>query len=352
MSDVTGGPGAGESPDPGSIRDAGEFIAGLRALREWSGFTYRELTARAEAVGDVLPRSTVANMLARTTLPREELVAAYVRACGSGPGTVDSWLKVRKELAAAGARGAEEARDSGTEAADGAGGGSGGAGAGAGAGKRRTVLAVPVVLALVAAVAAGLFAWGGGDEDKQGGGPGGDRGSTAASEPAGRRGSGPGSRPVAGERLVKVGESDLCLTERSGSSGHLYQGPCAGAIPRFTLVPRAGGTWRIATLHPTYGEGCMGVQRSSRQTPAPLENDYCGRRGKAETFRLEPVARPVEGYRIRPLHTGFCLGVDDGGPDAADRLWAEVVQTECAADAARQIFRFEPPVRASAARSS
>lgn len=340
----------GRSPDPYEIRNAGELIAALSALKDWSGLTYRELTARAEAVGDVLPRSTVANMLARTTLPREDLVAAYVRACGCGPGTVETWLKVRKELAARGTREAEaglsdagradagvsdtgrtgagtvDGPDEGAGAAGAGGGGGGGAGGGgAGSGRARgrwsAVVAVPVVLVLVAvAVTVGLYAWGGGDD-----------------------GGAQGRRPVAGERIVRVGTSSLCLTERAGSSGHLYQGPCKGAIPRFTLVPRAGDTWRIATVHPEYGEGCMGVQRSARHAPAPLENDYCGRRGKAETFRLEPVGSPVEGYRIRPQHTGLCLGVEDVG---SDEPWAEVVQTACAADAARQIFRFDPPVSA------
>ncbi|MEU5976116.1 helix-turn-helix domain-containing protein [Streptomyces sp. NPDC047315] len=74
-------------------------MARLHALKEWSGLTYRELAQRAGAVGDVLPRSTVANMLSRSTLPREELVVAFVRACGSGPDGIDSWLRVRKELA-------------------------------------------------------------------------------------------------------------------------------------------------------------------------------------------------------------------------------------------------------------
>ncbi|MGW5677221.1 helix-turn-helix domain-containing protein [Streptomyces sp. NPDC003860] len=73
-------------------------MARLHALKDWSGLTYRELAQRASAVGDVLPRSTVANMLSRSTLPREELVVAFVRACGCGPDGIDSWTRVRKEL--------------------------------------------------------------------------------------------------------------------------------------------------------------------------------------------------------------------------------------------------------------
>lgn len=53
------------TPDPRGARTPAEFLARLQALKDWSGLTYRELSARAESGGDVLPRSTVANMLAR-----------------------------------------------------------------------------------------------------------------------------------------------------------------------------------------------------------------------------------------------------------------------------------------------
>ncbi|WP_093798971.1 XRE family transcriptional regulator [Streptomyces sp. Wb2n-11] len=353
------------SPDPYGIRNAGELIAALRALKDWSGLTYRELTVRAEAAGDVLPRSTVANMLARTTLPREELVAAYVRACGCGPGTVESWLKVRKELSTRPTRSLREPRPAppaipppaaaaprtatgspavalpGTGPGRAVGGSEGvedahGGDAGSGGARRRcpAVVVVPVVLALIAAaVAAGLYASGAGGAD----------GRTGGAADGGAQGA-----PAAGERIVRVGKSSLCLTERAGSTGHLFQGPCESATPRFTPVPRGGATWRIATLHPEYGEGCMGVQGSARHAGASLENDYCGKRDGAETFRLDPVGSPVEGYRIRPLHTGLCLGAEEG---PSDELWAEVVQTKCAADATTQIFRFDPPLSASAARN-
>ncbi|MEU9608769.1 helix-turn-helix transcriptional regulator [Streptomyces sp. NPDC048057] len=91
--------GRRSAPDPEDARTAAEFVARLHALKDWSGLTYRELAQRASAVGDVLPRSTVANMLSRSTLPREELVVSFVRACGCGPDGIDSWMRVRKELA-------------------------------------------------------------------------------------------------------------------------------------------------------------------------------------------------------------------------------------------------------------
>ncbi|MDV9197088.1 helix-turn-helix transcriptional regulator, partial [Streptomyces sp. Wh19] len=75
----------GRAPDPREARSTPEFIALLRLLKDVSGLTFRELSQRAEVVGDVLPRSTIANMLGRTSVPREELLAAFVRACGCGP---------------------------------------------------------------------------------------------------------------------------------------------------------------------------------------------------------------------------------------------------------------------------
>ncbi|MEU4077473.1 hypothetical protein DEJ45_11000 [Streptomyces venezuelae] len=87
------------TPDPRGARTPAEFLARLQALKDWSGLTYRELSARAESGGDVLPRSTVANMLARTTLPREELLTAFVRACGATREEEARWRTVRNALA-------------------------------------------------------------------------------------------------------------------------------------------------------------------------------------------------------------------------------------------------------------
>ncbi|MFD7965268.1 hypothetical protein ACFV5J_31205 [Streptomyces zaomyceticus] len=90
------------TPDPREARTPAEFLALLQALKDRSGLTYRELSALAETRGEVLPRSTVANMLARPTLPREELLTVFVRACGVAPGELAGWLEVRRELAGRG----------------------------------------------------------------------------------------------------------------------------------------------------------------------------------------------------------------------------------------------------------
>ena len=86
-------------PERAVPRDPAEFVAAMRALKAASRFGFRTLEQRAEAAGDVLPKSTLIAVLGRETLPREEVVAAFVRACGLGEEAVDRWLTVRRGLA-------------------------------------------------------------------------------------------------------------------------------------------------------------------------------------------------------------------------------------------------------------
>ncbi|WCN83961.1 ATP-binding protein [Micromonospora sp. LH3U1] len=94
----------GGSPNPNGINGPGEFIAALRQLRAWSDLSYRQLARRAEAAGEVLPASTTASMLARASLPRSDIVATFVRACGLDGAAVATWVAARNALAAATAR--------------------------------------------------------------------------------------------------------------------------------------------------------------------------------------------------------------------------------------------------------
>ncbi|WP_329106209.1 hypothetical protein OG792_00330 [Micromonospora sp. NBC_01699] len=85
---------------PDTLASPAAFVRAMRVLRQWSGFTYRQLQGRAQAVGDVLPHSTLAAVLGRGTLPREELLRAFVRACGGSDTAVEQWVAVRKSIAA------------------------------------------------------------------------------------------------------------------------------------------------------------------------------------------------------------------------------------------------------------
>ncbi|MGW5640698.1 hypothetical protein [Streptomyces sp. NPDC003832] len=78
------------------------YVAGLRRLKAWSGLSYRELERRAARAGHNLPYSTAATMLGRDRLPRAELVAAFVAACGVEDHRAEAWLDARTTIACGG----------------------------------------------------------------------------------------------------------------------------------------------------------------------------------------------------------------------------------------------------------
>lgn len=332
------------APDPEQAQSSAEFVAQMQALKEWSGLTYRELTARADAVGDVLPRSTVANMLSRGTVPREELVAAFVRACGCGPGTTETWLRVRKELSRRERQSVEvpeyavgepEPRSEPRSEPE----------PGVGTEEfappeppRRAWLAralLPTMVVALGAVALAVtLASLDSDESEKKQSTEQPRSSQPRSSQSGSSQSGslqPG--PV----QIRAVHSGLCLAEAGGQNGQLYQQPCSpDTTPRFSLKP-IEPAWRIVTFHRQFGEGCTGVKDKSLEVGAPLEDQECGKRGPAEAFLLEPVGQPVRGYRLRPLHSNLCAGV----PGAATKPGAKLRQLACTKDAKGQLFAFD-----------
>ncbi|MEU8528049.1 helix-turn-helix transcriptional regulator [Streptomyces sp. NPDC048629] len=349
---------AGErAPDPQGARTPAEFLARLQELKDWSGLTYRELSARAEAVGDVLPRSTVANMLTRAGLPREELLAAFVRACGTPPGERETWVVVRKELATGGVRtvpGSMAAAAADRTAEGAAGTTAEPAVSRSGAGPMPDLDAdVPA-----GAAAAPAARWAPGGSAHRGRIP---RVLVAVVAVAGlglavssvvalvrdgvERVSGPPVTPAAGPVLIRTLDAGLCLGEKpSDRSGQVYQRECAGAdVPRYELMPLTGrdsGHWRLVTHHPEFGVGCTGVPGAAAKAAAPLHDSECGEQGRTESFRLEPFGTPVEGYRIRPGDSAQCITVT-GDPRAP---WARLETAACADDARGrrgQLFSFD-----------
>ncbi|MFE9018007.1 hypothetical protein ACFYNL_05415 [Streptomyces sp. NPDC007808] len=79
--------------------DAAAFVAALRRLKTWSGLSYRRLERHAADAGHCLPYSTAATMLGRDRLPRAELVAAFVAACGLRGDEAEAWLDARTGIA-------------------------------------------------------------------------------------------------------------------------------------------------------------------------------------------------------------------------------------------------------------
>ncbi|MFD0269395.1 helix-turn-helix domain-containing protein [Streptomyces sp. NPDC127106] len=91
--------GLHEDIDPSRARNAAELVALMRKLQDRSGLSYRQLENRAATQGRVLTRSTISYVLTRPSLPRPDMLAAFVAACGHEPET-DAWLAARERLAA------------------------------------------------------------------------------------------------------------------------------------------------------------------------------------------------------------------------------------------------------------
>jgi tetratricopeptide (TPR) repeat protein/transcriptional regulator with XRE-family HTH domain len=87
--------------DPASAGSAPQLVALLRELRAASGLSIREVSRRARDRGDWLPTSTLAAVLNRDTVPRAEVVAALVRACGGDEAAVETWLAQCARISAA-----------------------------------------------------------------------------------------------------------------------------------------------------------------------------------------------------------------------------------------------------------
>ncbi|MFC8505902.1 helix-turn-helix domain-containing protein [Streptomyces sp. NPDC057411] len=324
-------------PDPRGARNPAEFIARLQQLKDWSGLTYRELSARAEALGDVLPRSTVANMLARTTLPREELLASFARACGLGPRETGEWKTVRKELAARAAYSPDEppaqppAEPPGQPPAPPAEPPAWPAPEEPATAPppdprsrlRRVLVGAVAVAGLVLATVSVV--------------------ALVRDDPRPARPHRPVlTAPAEGPVHIRVIGSDLCLNERRGHrDGQIYQRDCAGAeVPRYELKRLGGAHWRIVSVHPDFPVGCSGIPSGGRIPYAALEDSECGDPTRVERFALEPYGTPVRGYRIVPAGSatpGSCVTV------VGDRTaeWSRLSQAPCTADARGQLFSFD-----------
>ncbi|GHH78731.1 hypothetical protein GCM10018793_29980 [Streptomyces sulfonofaciens] len=415
------------APDLRGAVTSTAFVLRMRALKDWSGLTYRQLAARAEESGDILPSSTLASTLGRRSLPRRDVVAAFVRACGGDAASVRTWLRVHAEIASGAVGpsspdlydpddpdGPDRHGAAGQEAAAGA--GAAGAGAPAGAGPAgapeapggpavSTAPAGPGPTAHDDAAARGAATASGGaavsgaaaasPEPRRGehrvaddGAPFGasdllvgDGGRARGGQTPRRmppwlpaplrtggrlaaavlglvvlaaavtyavlaftgdaltRDAASGGGPKPGTYRIRSAATSYCLAEVDGEeSGDVHQLDCAGSIPVYEVQPAESGTYWIHSLHPAMGLGCLGVAGGAMKDAAPMGDDYCGHRGDAEKFRMQKVAAPVEGYRIRLLHTGACVTV----PGATERKGVQVLQMPCTGGDAGQVFRFDP----------
>ncbi|BCL25472.1 helix-turn-helix domain-containing protein [Streptomyces aurantiacus] len=295
---------------PYEARNAAGFIALLQQLKERSGLTYRQLEERAARSGDVLARSTLADILRRTSLPRPDVLAAFVRACGDGR-RVDAWLDARARIAAD----AAAAPDVVPGAAAGA---VSDTGSDADARPRAAVstrtwlrwtrgrtVALAASAPLLALVAWGLL-------------------------PDSSGGAGAAVSPADGWVTIRPARtSDLCLTDgrdRGGVYGSAVavQLACARAtVPRTFLEPAGEGLYRIQWHHPQLGKGCLTVMSTGKVKGMLEPRDDCD---QATLFQFEATgAESTGGFRLRPATSSRCVGI--AGNDTAEG--AEAVEERC-----------------------
>ncbi|WP_327318031.1 helix-turn-helix transcriptional regulator [Streptomyces sp. NBC_01235] len=317
---------------PYEARDAVGFVASMQRLKERAGLTYRELEERAARNGDVLARSTLADILRRTSLPRPDVLAAFVRACGDGQ-RVDAWLDARERIAAGLAAGAEPSTVSGPgqEAEDGPAPRTEDSPAARPrrATGRTVVLTAGLVVPLLALAVWGLFP--GGSDGSKGSRNSADSSGAPAVPGSAAAVSGAASRaPVDGWVTVRpVRTPDLCLTDgrdRGGAYGSAVavQLPCARAtVPRTYLEPFGEGLYRIQWHHPQLGKGCLTIMSTGPVKGMLEPRNDCG---QATLFRVEAAsADDAGGFRLRPAHGSTCIGM--AGDDST--VGAEAVEERC-----------------------
>jgi hypothetical protein len=273
---------------PESARDAAEFSALLRSLKKNSGRTLRQLEEQAVLQGAVLPRSTTADMLRRGALPRPELLAVFVRACGDGQYLAE-WLSVRERLAVgphldqAQTTPVSEPVPHGTT--------------------RRRPQVIAAALAVVAAAVAAVVWW-----PKTG----------ADSGPSSASGRTPEvlAVPSAGSwvRIRHAGAPELCLTEGREHTGRYDSAvavlrPCAEpAGPRVFLQPNGTELATIKWENPVdHGMGCLTVVETGFIKDMLEPQDNCVEGKTEQLFRIEHVGD--RHYRLRTPGSDLCLGL-------------------------------------------
>ena len=293
--------GTGERPaDPPQPARAGtpaEFTAALRALRTWSGLTYRQLEGKAAAHRDTLPASTIATTLGRATLPRERFVDAFTRACGLGDDDVREWLETRRRIAMADPSPEEPPAPPWW---------------------RRLV---PLAVAAVVGVVVGV---------------GGTLGVGALSGPDLGPEEDMPAIPVTGlsmrvigswARIHPVSDPSLCITEgvdrtKRFETAVAAQMPCSIVQPRVYLEPIGRDVVQIQWHSSEYGVGCLTVLLSGPGRNLVEPRDNCWAVEPAQQFRLERVGNH---FRIRPATSDGCLGLRTPNTNEG----AELAQEDC-----------------------
>ncbi|MEJ2854117.1 MULTISPECIES: RICIN domain-containing protein [unclassified Saccharothrix] len=376
---------------PPEAKDAAEFVAAMRALRVRSGYSFRVLERRAASLGEVLPTSTLNSALSRSTLPREQIVVAFVRACGGDEETAAAWARARADLAATEVEGepatevepaAAEPEPEATEPeaaepepdavepepvkpvepveiAE---------AAPVAPGRRSRALAVVLGIAAVVLAVALVVVLNRPPQGQTATGPTSTTtstttttaettatttttaGTTQAPAPQNpppnpttpipttetRPEPPPNSSPRNGIQRIRLGHTGLCVGEgqerfSAGPRIVLGQHDCATATPPTELERLSDGHFRIKLHNEENGVGCATVDYGGTDPGVLLAGKICGDRAD-QKFTLEPVNA---GYRLRSAPGArYCIGVYGGSRDAGVQL----IQDPCDGGA-HQVFQ-------------
>ena len=330
----------GQAPSPAVAQDVSELVSVMRALKEHSGLSLRQLGERAAERGDVLPRSTLADVLNRSTLPRPELLAAFVRACGGSEEDVREWLAARDRVAAP--RPAQErpahgpvprqsteqwapgqpSEQQSTPPQQ--------------AGQQRTprrprrrrgLLLGATAAGVVALGSLGAWIW-------------------RPEEPESAAESVSLPFPDAQVLIHPADAPELCLTEGHERSGGYdapvaVQGPCEGPEQPDAYLRAVGlDDWYFVEWYkPSEGTGCLTLIDAGPASGLfePVDRNECTPERTTQHFRLEPVtgedaAQPA--YRFRHAWSDQCLAFADDG----EAPGAEAVLRSCDGESAESFL--------------
>lgn len=305
--------------DPAEARDVAEFLAMLRELKERRGLTYRQLEQRAAEQGEVLARSTLADVLSGRRLPRPEVLSVFVRACGESSDRAAAWLDARADVAARSRTAKTEPAPAGSAATEQTPPQAAGAPEDTGARPRDTrrgplLITSAIVLPLAVAAAIAWMATSG--DTPSGDTPSGSPPSAVTPQPEAR--SRNAAVPAGWIRIRPAGAPTLCVTDGRVQDGRYsslvaVQRPCGGVAPQRTeLEPVGTGTYRIAWVHPQHGKGCLKALSGGTADGLLEPWESCA---QASSFRVEPDLRPGPDPRSGP-------GSDSGpgpGPSGSTR---------------------------------
>lgn len=336
------GPVPQDWPDPKTINDAASFVAALRQLRVRADLSFRALERRAERAGDVLPSSTANAALSRDKLPRADLVATFVRACGGDEPTVENWVAARNDLAAGAERPPEPAGENAVEPVSAA----------------EKSVEPEVELALeptsrtnwrrtatvtIAAVGVGVTIItltltvgqpeSGAPVAAQRQAP-----PIAPTQPLDEKAAG----PLTSVHQIRLAHTGLCLgegPEKFTGSGRdvLGQHDCASAGPPISLEAAPDGSFRLVLNSLEKGRGCVTADYGGTDAEVLLAGKSCEDGRLDQQFTFEPVSSAANGYRMHSVSgPRWCVGVFQHRTEPGVQL----IQDRCDGSPA-QVFMME-----------